>query len=188
MAIRFPPIDPSAELSLVERARGSAQEREEALGELFRRYRDPVLTLCLQLIGDRGEAEDVVQQVFLAIHGALPKFRGESRLSTWIYRIALRAAVAARAKRATFEPLELHDRTEGPSTKKELVLRDEARRIAAAMDRLSVEHRAVLSLFALEGLSHREIADILGVPEGTIWSRLSIARKRLIGELNVHRR
>jgi RNA polymerase sigma-70 factor (ECF subfamily) len=51
------------------------------------------------------------------------------------------------------------------------------------MDRLSVEHRTVLSLFAVEELSHKEIADILGVPEGTVWSRLNSARKRLLEQL-----
>lgn len=66
------------------------------------------------------------------------------------------------------------DRTEA-----ELLARDEARRTLAALQQLTADHRAVLSLFALEGLSHREVAEVLGVPEGTIWSRLHGARKRL---------
>ena len=68
---------------------------------------------------------------------------------------------------------------------KRLVARDRARRLMMAMDRLSGEHRTVLSLFAVEGLSHKEIAEILGVPEGTVWSRLNAARRRLAGELAV---
>jgi RNA polymerase sigma-70 factor, ECF subfamily len=59
----------------------------------------------------------------------------------------------------------------------------DARRLAAALARLPAEQRAVLSLFALDGLGHREIAEILGVPEGTVWSRLHGARKRLAAEL-----
>lgn len=86
------------------------------------------------------------------------------------------------------ESIELHEQSPGPSMEKEIVLRDEARRVANAMDRLPLEHRAVLSLFAIEGLSHREIADILGVPEGTIWSRLSNARKKLAAALTEPRR
>jgi RNA polymerase sigma-70 factor (ECF subfamily) len=60
-----------------------------------------------------------------------------------------------------------------------MAARDEARRVHAAMLRLPAEHRAVLSLLALEGLSHREVAEVLGVPEGTVWSRLHAARRRL---------
>ncbi|MBI5543210.1 MAG: RNA polymerase sigma factor [Deltaproteobacteria bacterium] len=65
----------------------------------------------------------------------------------------------------------------------EMVSRDEARQLLAALQRLSLEHRAVLSLFALEGVPHREIAEVLGVAEGTIWSRLHAARKRLAEEV-----
>ncbi|MBX3204525.1 MAG: sigma-70 family RNA polymerase sigma factor [Labilithrix sp.] len=177
----LPTLDEAEETALVERARTAEAARDEAFAEIFRIYRLPVLKLCVHVIGDASEAEDVVQQVFLSVHRALPLFRGDSRLSTWIYRIALRAAIAARSKRRTFEPLAEHLRA--PSTEDEIQLRDEARRAAAAMDRLSIEHRAVLSLFAIDGLSHREIANVLGVPEGTVWSRLSAARRRLNDEL-----
>jgi len=177
----FPTLDEAAEAAVVERARTAGPSRDDALVEIFRLYRVPVLTLCVHVVGDAAEAEDVVQQVFLSVHRALPLFRGESRLSTWIYRIALRAAIAARSKRRTFEPLADHLRA--PSAEDELQLRDEARRVAAAMDRLSIDHRVVLSLFAIDGLSHREIAEVLGVPEGTVWSRLSAARRRLNEEL-----
>lgn len=177
----FPAIDAGAEAELLARSRGSSADRDEALVQIFRLFREPVLTLCVHVIGNKADAEDVVQQVFLSVHRALPRFRGDARLSTWIYRIALRAALAARARRPSTEPLD--ERLPAPSTEKELQLRDEARAVATAMDQLSSEHRAVLSLFAVEGLSHREIADVLGVPEGTVWSRLSGARKRLHEEL-----
>ena len=64
-----------------------------------------------------------------------------------------------------------------------MVAHVEARRVAAALDRLPAERRAVLSLFALGGLGHREIAGIFGVPEGTVWSRLHAARRQLAGEI-----
>ena len=177
MAHPFPKLDEAAEVALLARGKRPGPDRDRALVEVFQLFRDPVLALCVHIVGDRTEAEDVVQQVFLSMHGALGQFRGESRLATWIYRITLRAAVAARTRRRTFAPLE--ESVPAPCTEHELQLRDEARRVTAAMDRLSVDHRAVLSLFAVEGLSHREIADVLGVPEGTVWSRLSIARKKL---------
>ncbi|NOU27022.1 MAG: sigma-70 family RNA polymerase sigma factor [Polyangiaceae bacterium] len=129
------------------------------------------------MTGNASEAEDALQDCFLAIHGGLASFRGEARLATWVYRIALRSALAVRARRKPSERLEVEPPQEGHE--RQLLARDETRRVAAAMDRLAPEHRIVLSLFALEELSHREIADILGVPEGTVWSRLATTRREL---------
>lgn len=63
-------------------------------------------------------------------------------------------------------------------------MRQEAERLHRAMQTLSADHRAVLSLFALDGLSHARIAEVLGIPEGTVWSRLHLARKRLRAALD----
>jgi RNA polymerase sigma-70 factor (ECF subfamily) len=119
--------------------------------------------------------------VFLTVNSALPHFRGESRLTTWIYRIALRTALRVRARRRPSEPLDPELPGGGGEDAMRFVI--EARRLAAALGRLPAEQRAVLSLFALDGLGHAAIAEILGVPEGTVWSRLHAARKRLAAEL-----
>jgi RNA polymerase sigma-70 factor (ECF subfamily) len=143
---------------------------------LYRALSGPVGKLCLHVCGNRAVAEDAFQETFLAVHRALPAFRGESKASTWVYRIALRAALRARARRPEVElgaGLEPHQVPE-PA----LEARDEARRVLAAMARLSAEQRAVLSLFAIDGLGHQEIAEVLGVPVGTVWSRLHLARKK----------
>ena len=178
---RLPPLDDQAEAALLARARRGGRDRDAAVDELFRLYRAPLLTLAVHVTGDRAEAEDVVQQVFLAVHRALPSFRGESRVGTWLYRIAIRAAVASRASRRIASPLD--DAHAAPSTEDRLEARSDALRVAEAMRTLPVEHRTVLSLFAIEGLSHREIADVLGVPEGTVWSRLANARRKLADAL-----
>ena len=133
----------------------------------------------MNLTGRRTDAEDAVQEVFVAVHRGLPGFQGASRLTTWIYRIALRASFRARARRQDGEPV--HPEAPGGGGEGEMAARDEARRAVAALARLPAGPRAVLSLFAVEGLSHREIADILGIPEGTVWSRLHAARRKLIG-------
>jgi RNA polymerase sigma-70 factor (ECF subfamily) len=62
--------------------------------------------------------------------------------------------------------------------------RERGSQVAAALARLSAEHRTVIALFSLDGLSHREIAETLGIPEGTVWSRLHLARKKLAAELD----
>lgn len=177
----FPSLAPEREALLLAGVAAGDEARRRAVADVFRTFREPVLSLCLHLTGRRADAEDVLQDVFLAVHRALPHFRGESRLSTWIYRIAIRAALEHRARRRPSEPLD--PELPGPSQEDDLVARDRARRLLQAMAALSAEHRTVLSLFAVEGLSHREIAEILGVPEGTVWSRLNLARKRLAAEM-----
>jgi RNA polymerase sigma-70 factor (ECF subfamily) len=154
-----------------------------AFDALYRAEREKVLALCLHVTGRRADAEDAAQETFLAVHRALRFFRGEAALSTWVYRIALRAALRVRARRRPSEPVD--PETPGPSGEAEIASRARARLILDALGRLSAEHRMVLALFGLEGLGHRAIAEVLGVPEGTVWSRLHAARKRLASELGL---
>lgn len=177
MSATFASLDPAREASLVDGARGDAEARRAAFDAIFVHFRGPVLALCRHVTNHPGDAEDALQDCFLAVHGGLASFRGEARLATWVYRIALRSALAVRARRRPSEPLENEPAQE--SHERHLLARDETRRVARVMDRLAPEQRVVLSLFAVEELSHREIADILGIPEGTVWSRLAAARRAL---------
>jgi RNA polymerase sigma factor (sigma-70 family) len=108
----------------------------------------------------------------------------------WVISVALKVAFAlamngrvneVKARRRPTEQLD--PELPGPNLERELHARDEARRVAHAMARLPAAQRTVLSLFALEGLAQTEIADILGVPDGTVWSRLNVARRTLAEEL-----
>ncbi len=169
---------PEDDAALLEAVRAGGRRRAEAFAALFRAHREPVLALCLHLTGRRVDAEDAAQETFLAAHRALPGFRGEARLSTWLYRIAVRASLQVKARRRPH--LELDDELGAPgSAEAALLARDEARRVQRALQLLPTEQRAVLALFAVEGLSHAEVADVLGVPVGTVWSRLHLARRRL---------
>ncbi|HTR53608.1 MAG TPA: RNA polymerase sigma factor [Kofleriaceae bacterium] len=160
----------------------STAERAAAQRRVFELFRERVLALCIHILGVRDDAHDAVQDTFISVFRGLDGFRGEARLSTWIYQIALREALRHKARRRTSEPLD--DAMVAPDQGDPALRREQRERLARALDRLSAEHRTVLSLFALEGLSHREIADVLGVPEGTIWSRVHAARKRLAIELS----
>jgi RNA polymerase sigma-70 factor, ECF subfamily len=171
-----PPLDAAAEADILAGARGQARARAEAFDALFRALREPILALCLHLTGRRTDAEDALQDAFLAVHRGLPAFRGEARVATWVWRIALRAALQVRARRRDHDELDPETPAAGGAA---LEARDEARRVQRALASLPAEPRAVLSLFAVEGLAHREIAEILGVPEGTVWSRLHGARRQL---------
>ena len=131
--------------------------------------------LCVNLLGNSADAQDAFQDTFVAVAQALPRFRGEANVKTWVHRIAIRTAVKLRARRRPTD--ELSDQLPAP-----LDDRAEADAVARAMAALSFEHRLVLSLFAIAGLTHAEIAETLAVPEGTVWSRLHHAKRKL-GEL-----
>jgi RNA polymerase sigma-70 factor, ECF subfamily len=132
---------------------------------------------CHRLLGSASDADDATQEVFLAVYEGLDSFRGDCKLFTWVYRIATRIALRYRAKlrRQRREP------AIEPTTSEPRVFEHEVRHALAT---LNLEHATVLSLFAVEGLSHSEIADILGIPEGTVWSRLHTARKKLAQQLD----
>jgi RNA polymerase sigma-70 factor (ECF subfamily) len=174
----FPQLDDGTEAAVLAGVRRGGAGRAMAFDTLFRALRLPVLELCLHVAGRRSDAEDGLQETFLAVYRALPAFRGESGLATWVFRIALRAALQLRARRR--DHAEVDSETPSPGDGEvALLVREEARRVQSALGELSAEHRSVLALFALEGLRHAAIAEILGIPEGTVWSRLHVARARL---------
>lgn len=161
---------------------GAAEAASQSEFEtIFETYRNRVLGLCLHLVGNAADAEDAAQEALLAVYHGLPGFRGESLLSTWIYRITLRTALRIRARRPRTVPLEFEPSRE---PRDPALDRERSRQVHEALARLTAEHRGVLALFSLDGLSHREIAETLGIPEGTVWSRLHLARKKLAAELD----
>jgi RNA polymerase sigma-70 factor (ECF subfamily) len=180
------PLDPATEAALLARVKKGGAERVYAFDDLFAAMRRQVFGVCVHVTGNADDAEDALQETFFAVHVALPDFRGESRLSTWVHRIAIRTAFRVRSRRRAAGRVagaDVHD-VDPPARGPDPVLAGElALRLSAAMDRLPAEHRVVISLFAVDGLAHAQIADILGVPEGTVWSRLHAARKRLAKEL-----
>ncbi len=179
---RTPALDPAVEAELLaELDRG---KRDAVFETLFRAMRERVFAVCLNVTANRSDAEDATQETFVSAYRALPAFRGEARLSTWIYRIAIRAALRVKARPQT-EPL--HDEPIAPGNPNPGEVREQREQILVGLASLSAEHRIVLALFAVDGLSHRDIAETLGIPEGTVWSRLHLARKRLAGVLSDHR-
>jgi RNA polymerase sigma-70 factor (ECF subfamily) len=161
--------------ALVRGLRERSVDRDAAFAQVVRHYRTQVFVICRHLTRSRADAEDATQEVLLALLRALPSFRGESSLGTFIHRIAVRVAIKQRSRSQRHSSL----RVEPPPPQAPLESRPDHERLWNAMDQLSLEHRTVLALFAIDGLGHREIAASLGVPEGTVWSRLHLARKRL---------
>lgn len=147
----------------------------------------PVYKLCLHLTGNAADAEDAMQDALLAACRALPQFRGEAKLSTWVYRIALRAALEVKSRRTrrseSSDDLLRNEIASDVAADERVDVRQRAKKLMTAMDQLNAEQRAVISLFAVDGMTHPEIAAVLGVPEGTVWSRLHLARKKLAAAL-----
>lgn len=153
---------------------GTGGARDAAFAELVRMIGPPLLALCISVTGSRADAEDALQDTLCTVAKGLSRFRGEARLYTWCHRIAIRAAIRVKARnRAGVADPTVPGATTDPHDE-----RDAARHVLAGMAHLTVEQRAVFTLF-VGGHSQQQIAEILGVPTGTVWSRLHASRKRL---------
>src|SRR5579862_8234798 len=156
----------------------------EAFAALLDVYEARVYRLVLRFTNSVPDAEDVTQEIFLGIYRGLGSFRHHSALSTWIYRIAMNHCLEYRRKRKLDsipynEELTLasQDWRENPS---ESADRGElSERVEAAIQCLSPQHRDVVVLHELQGLTYQEVAAALNVPVGTVKSRLSNAFRRL---------
>jgi RNA polymerase sigma-70 factor (ECF subfamily) len=170
-------------------------EVDDEFQEIHDAFRPRILRYLSRLVGD-SEAEDLTQEVFTKVHHALPGFRGESKISTWIYRIATNSALdrlrTATSRCAagilpgeTVEEGEVNPWTgeSPPSIESQVASRAMSECIREFIFRLPDNYRTVLVLGDLEGLQDREIAEILGVSLQATKIRLHRARERLRREL-----
>lgn len=187
------PMPEGYEEELVERLK---RRDEAAFTELIRLYEKRIFQLVLRMLGDRGEAEDVAQDVFLTVFKSIDSFRGDSKLSTWLYRVATNHCKnrikyldrRARGKKTELDDLSEHDRVESASMSASAHVarpdqQAEANQMEALMRRaigeLDEEQRELVILRDVENLSYEEIQAITGLPEGTVKSRLHRARLSL---------
>jgi RNA polymerase sigma-70 factor (ECF subfamily) len=172
---------------LVERCQAGDLSAFEPLVE---KYRQRVWRLAYNVLRDREEAWDVAQDAFIRAYQALPSFRGQSAFYTWLFRIVMNLAAdrarqrAARGRafgteRVGEEEWERAMMDQGASPDASAVQTEDRERIIRALETLSDDHRAIIMLGDVEGLSYREMAEVLEVPIGTVMSRLHNARKRL---------
>jgi RNA polymerase sigma-70 factor (ECF subfamily) len=170
---------------------------EVAFAELVQHYKGMVINLASRMTGQPDTAEDVAQEVFLRVWKGLPKFRGECKLSTWIYRITINLCVAEQKTargRSEFLPLDNPSllsqpqmRAEGSNEYAEEVVLKE--RLGPLMMQMPAHYRTAVSLYYLKDLSYQDICEIMGVPMGTVKSYLfrgkAWLRDRLLGrEIN----
>ncbi|MCS7034924.1 MAG: RNA polymerase sigma factor [Phycisphaerae bacterium] len=140
-----------------------------------------LLRLATALLGNAADAEDVLQQTMLSSLTSIGSFRGEAALKTWLTRILLNQISRVRKQRATRSALSLErDLPPTPPARGSVSSLVAAKAdVMTMLASLSSEHRDILTLRELEGLSYREIADVLGIPQGTVESRLFRAREQL---------
>ena len=158
-----------------------------ALDELFRRHRDAAYGIAYRLLGNREDALDVVQEAFIHVMRGVEAFRGQSAFRTWLYRIVTHAALDYRRYRSlrTAESLDIEsvparaDVASQRTPQEEAADRDLTVAIDKALANVSEKNRAALVLFAMEGRTYQEVADVLGISVGTVMSRIFNARQRL---------
>jgi len=167
----------------------------EAFEELVFHFERPVYLLCYRLLGDAEEARDAAQETFLKVYRGLNRFRGDSGLKTWIYRIAINQAMNQQRwwrRRRRDETISLDlSRGESEATLGDLlpgngaspeqlaIEAERERRIMRALNEVKKEYRAALILREIEELSYEEIAEALDISIGTVKSRIARGREEL---------
>jgi RNA polymerase sigma-70 factor (ECF subfamily) len=162
---------------------------EGAFEDLVRRHERRVFRLLLRMLGNREEAEDVTQEAFLSLHRHGHRFRREARFSTFVYRVASNAALNRRRtlgrNRNRIGELEVRqkagfDLPSGPRDPEDAAAGSEAQeRVQEALLELPADLRVAVVLYDIEGQSYQEVARVLGIPEGTVKSRIHRARSAL---------
>lgn len=171
----------TSEHELVARCR---QGDDTAFRELVDQYKGMVFALIARSVPNRGRAEELAQDVFLKVHRGLPYFRGDAKLSTWIYRIVINALSQERPELATASLDEVpagedrERRQPGADDRAfgDLVLKD---RLQKAVERLPIQYQVLINGHYMKGMQYEELAAALDMPLGTVKTHLHRAKRQL---------
>jgi RNA polymerase sigma-70 factor (ECF subfamily) len=173
--------DELAEQALIERCRTGD---DAAFGELVETYKNLVYGLVYRMVPDRSQVDDLAQEVFLKVYRGLPYFRGEARLSTWVYRIVQNVCFQPKVRRPRH--VSLDEETPDGRPRREpgaqdgafadLELRD---RLEKAIAQLPDQYRVLIAAHYLDGVQYEALAESLEIPLGTVKTHLHRAKKRL---------
>jgi RNA polymerase sigma-70 factor (ECF subfamily) len=182
-----------ADLSIVKRIQGG---EVAAFDQLILKYRERVFGIIYNLTSNREDASDLTQDAFIKAFQSINRFQGHCSFFTWLYRIAVNGALSHLRKNRlrTFFSLEkLHEDgtnaqildqlTDKKGADRGTYLKELQEKLNEALQKLSIPHRTVITLFEIDGLGHAEIAEIMGCTEGTVRSRLHYAKQFLQGEM-----
>jgi RNA polymerase sigma-70 factor, ECF subfamily len=193
----YPPDIPAADgVSDSSLVRCAQAGESGAFDRLVLKYRPKIVALAMRYTRNHADAEDAAQEAFLRAYRGLRHFRGGSAFYTWLYRIAsncARSLLSARSRGSLIGAIDLQadPGADGPpmqlkelETPEELALTDEIHcMVNATLAGLSAEHRTIITLRELEGLSYADIAEAMSIPVGTVRSRVYRARDRIDLEL-----
>ena len=185
----LPAAEAPADADVVQRAR---EGDHAAFRVLVERYQGRAYRLALRVLRDEDQAQDVVQDAFLKVYGSLDRFEGRSSFYTWLYRIVMNLCLDEKRRDRSDREVEWDEETAGGSLAdpegadpaqsgpEAGALRSELRTLVArAIEALPEDARRAVQLREIDGLSYKEIAEALGIPKGTVMSRLYYARRRL---------
>lgn len=173
-----------------------------AFDRLILRYRERVYGIVYNLTANREDAADLTQDAFIKAFQSIHRFSGQSSFFTWLYKIAVNSTLThlRRARLRSFFSLDRLD-SEEPVAKevvaaltdksgadRDTFVRELQEKLNDAMQKLSIKHRTVVTLFEIDGLSHQEIAEVMGCSVGTVRSRLHYAKQLLQSELQPYLR
>ena len=167
------------EHELVERCR---QGDETAFRELVDQYKGLVFGLIARSIANRARSEELAQDVFLKVHKGLPYFRGEAKLSTWIYRIVINVLSQERPELASVsldEDAEDRPKREPAADDRsfsDLVMKD---RLQKAIERLPIQYQVLVNGHYMKGMRYEDLAEALDMPMGTVKTHLHRAKRQL---------
>lgn len=183
-----------ADLQIVRRVQAG---EVAAFDVLIRRYRERLFGIVYNLTSNREDAADLTQDAFIKAFQSIQRFSGQSSFFTWLYRIAVNSTISHLRKNRlrAFFSLEALDAdepvardviaalTDKTDSERDTFVRELQERLNVAMQKLSIKHRTVVTLFEIDGLSHQEIAEVMGCSVGTVRSRLHYAKQLLQAEL-----
>ncbi len=167
-----------------------------AFDQLIVKYRERVFGIVYNLTANREDASDLTQDAFIKAFQSINRFQGNCSFFTWLYRIAVNTTLSHLRKNRlrSFFSLEklqedgvsteiLEQLTDKKGADRDTYLQELKEKLNEAMQKLSIPHRTVITLFEIDGLSHSEIAEVMDCSEGTVRSRLHYAKQFLQGEL-----
>jgi len=168
-----------------------------AFDRLILKYRERVLGIIYNMTSNREDAADLAQDAFIKAFQSINRFQGQASFFTWLYRIAVNSTVTHLRKNRLRSFFSLESIREDDPVSKELIdaltdragvnrdsfVRELQEKLNDAMQKLSINHRTVVTLFEIDGLSHQEIAEVMDCSVGTVRSRLHYAKQLLQVEL-----
>ena len=187
-------LEADADLAVVRRVQGGDVA---AFDRLVAKYRERVVGIIYNMTSNREDAADLAQDAFIKAFQSIQRFQGQASFFTWLYRIAVNSTLSHLRKNRLRSFFSLESIREEDPVSKEVIdaltdktgvgrdafVRELQEKLNDAMQKLSINHRTVVTLFEIDGLSHQEIAEVVGCSVGTVRSRLHYAKQLLQAEL-----